>query len=305
MSIRAYTVLICVTGILTTSPRSLSAQVDETLAQRAAVLTLLAVPVAGTMPEIARSRGASLSALGFDALPVASAFLADDAVSTDAAYAMLGADETRGLTMIFASIPASGPNIQRIAFTWFLDRYTTFGEATNREARVAALRTLDPVRSTANAEAALYILGLTGSSADLPVLEFHAVNVRTGSRGMREASQAALLRLGSKPHLERIRSELARPLPENATYQQGVTVAAALQKAGFSGSRDLIPVICSHLQDRPLRDVEFNIDTGRSARLALNAIVDGVSVTHLSRGVRSAEEWASYCATSLLPPPVL
>jgi hypothetical protein len=286
---------------MTATPRTLSAQGDENLAQRAAVLSLLAVPVSGTMPEIVRSRGASLSALGFDAIPVASDFLADDTVSTDAAYAMLGADEVRAMRMIFASIPASGPNIQRIAFTWFLDRYMSFGESTNLEARTAALRTLDPVRSTANAEAALYILGLTGSSADLPVLEFHLVNFRTGSRGMREASQAALLRLGSKPQLERIRTELARPLPENATYQQGVALAAALQKAGFSGSRDLVPLVCGHLQNRPLRDVEFNVDTGRSARLALNAIVDGVSVTHLSRGTRSPDEWAAYCAATLPP----
>ena len=143
------------------------AQTDDP-ARRDTVVEVLKVPQRGTMVEIARSRGAALRALPFDALPIAHEFLTDDSLSTDAAYAMLGVDEARALAMIFGSIPQSGPNIQRIAFTWFLDRYTDLGGNTRTEARTAALRTLDPVRSTANAEAALYILGLTGSAADLP-----------------------------------------------------------------------------------------------------------------------------------------
>jgi hypothetical protein len=288
-------------ALLIGAPRLLAAQGEDALSRRAAVLSLLAAPVTGSMPEIARSRGTALKALEFDALPVASGFLTDDAVSTNAAYAMLGADEVRAMSLIFESIPASGPNIQRIAFTWFLDRYTEFSPTTRLEARTAALRTLDPVRSTANAEAALYILGLTGSPADLPVLEFHAVNIRTGSRGMRDASQAALIRIGSQPHLERVRVELLRPLAADASPLQGIALTIALQKAAFSGRQDLIPAVCGHVQDRPLRDVDVRVDTGRSARLALNAIVDGVSVTHLSNGMRTAEEWASYCAGLSMP----
>lgn len=270
---------------------------------RDSVVAALRVPVRGTMIEIARERGAALNALGFDALPIAHELLADDELSTDAAYGMLGADERRGLGLLFSSIPQSGPNIQRIAFTWFLDRYDRLAPV-HPEARVAALRTLDPVRSTANAEAALYVLGLTGSSEDLAVLEFHAVNFRTGSRGMRDASRAALLRLGSQPHLERLRNELARPLDAaNATFQQGMALALALQQAGFSGRRELVPAVCGHVQDPPLREIDIRVDTGRSARLALNAIVDGIAVTHLASGPRSADDWVGYCAMLPAPPP--
>ncbi len=267
--------------------------------ERAAVETLLRVPASGTMVDIARTRGTAVKALTFDALPIVLEFVTRDDLGSDAAYAMLGADQTRALRMLFESIPQSGPNVQRIAFTWFLDRYLEFDGPTSALARTAALRTLDPVRSTANGEAALYILGLTGSAADSSVLEFHAVNVRTGSRGMRDASHAALLRVGSRPHLDRLREQLARPLPQGATFQQRTDVALALQKAGFSGRQELVPSVCTHLADAPAGGLEFRVDTGRSARLALNAIVDHVSVTHLSNGTRSPEEWASYCAAVL------
>jgi hypothetical protein len=278
-----------------------SAQVDD-LARRQTVIDVLSGPSRGTMADVARDRGAALRAIGFDAMPIASSLLGDTDLGTAAAYALLGADERRGLTMLFGSIPQSGPNVQRIAFTWFLDRYQALGPM-NADARVAALKTLDPVRSTANAEAALYVLGLTGSAADIGVLEFHAVNFRTGSRGMRDASDAALLRLGSQQRLDRIRQELAQPLAATTTYQQGVALTLALQKAAFSGRSELVPAVCSHLNDRPLRgDVEFRLDPGRSARLALNAIVDGVSVTHLSAGTRTAEDWTAYCAERVAAP---
>ncbi len=295
MSLRTWAIVGLMASWLPAAP-PVSAQTPDAASRRNAVVAVLQVPTVGTMVELARARGAALGALGFDALPIAQEFLADDSLGTDAAYAMLGADESRALGLIFTSIPQSGPNIQRIAFTWFLDRYMAFGTTTNTEARTAALRTLDPVRSTANGEAALYILGLTGSRADIEVLEFHAVNFRTGSRGMRDASHAALLRLGSQPHLERIREQLARPLDPAATFQQGAAMALALQKAGFSGRAELVPAVCSHVRDAPLREIDISSDPGRSARLALNAIVDRVSVTHLSSGTRTSDEWVDYCA---------
>jgi hypothetical protein len=296
MLLRTGVVIVSLTVALWTGGQPAAAQTGDAGAHLDAVVAVLRAPERGTMAEIARARGAALDALAFDALPVAHELLDDDALGTDAAYAMLGADESRGLEMIFESIPQSGPNIQRIAFIWFLDRYAALGRAIYVEARTAALRTLDPVRSTANGEAALYILGLTGSSADLGVLAFHAVNVRTGSRGMRDASHAALLRLGSQPHIDRIRDQLARPLDPGSTYQQGVALALALQKAGFSGRVELVPAVCTHIQDAPLREIDIRVDTGRSARLALNAIVDHVSVTHLSSGTRTPDDWMDYCA---------
>jgi hypothetical protein len=269
------------------------AQLEQDAARRDRVVAMLRMPIDGTMMEIARERGEALKDIGFDALPIAYSLIADGEVGADAAFAMLGVDELRALSMIFGSIPQSGPKIQNLAFTWFLDRYDTLRPAHN-DARTAALRTLSPIRSTANAEAALYILGLTGSISDINVLEFHAVNFRT--RGMRDASEAALMRLGSEPHLNRIRDEIAQPLATTATYNQGVSLAVALQKAAFSGRTELVPAVCSHLQDPPVRESDLRVDTGRSALLALNAIVDGVSITHLPTGRRSKEDWVAYCA---------
>jgi hypothetical protein len=286
MTFHAWTLVAVLTLSLVPS-RSVFAQIEEDFARRDRVVALLRVPVGGTMVEIARERGAALRGIGFDALPVAYSLIADDDIGADAAYAMLGIDEQRALSMIFGSIPQSGPDIQRIAFTWFLDRYDILRPAYT-DARTAALRTLDPVRSTANAEAALYVVGLTGSIS--------ALNFRTGSRGMRDASEAALLRLGSQPHLTRIREEIMPPLGATATYQQAVALAVALQKAAFSGRTELVPAVCGHLHDEPIREIDISVDTGRSAVLALNAIVDGVSITHLSSGPRNNEDWTAYCA---------
>ena len=93
-----------------------------------------------------------------------------------------------------------------------------------------------------------------------------------------------------------MRAELERPLGPDTTYQEGLALSVALQKAGFSGRTDLVPAVCGHIQDMPLREIDIRVDTGRSAQLALNAIVDGVSVTHLSSGTRTQADWAEYCA---------
>lgn len=288
--------LILASALLAGCIASAWAQETGTPAQRAAVVDVLRVPQPGSMGDIARARGAALAALDFDTLPIAHELLTDETLGTDAAYAMLGRDEPRALSMIFGTIPASGPNIQRIAFTWFLDRYDALDNATGMAARTAALRTLDPVRSTAHAEVALYVIGLTGSLADRPVLEFHLVNFRTGSRGMRNASDAALMRVGSESHIERNRQVLSEPLAPGASLQRGIALTLALQKAGFSGRTELVSAVCGHLQDQPLRDVDIRVDTGRSARLALNAIVDRVNITRLASGARTTEDWTAYCA---------
>mgnify|MGYP003352441206 FL=1 len=291
--------LLCLTALvllaLITSRQLASAQSPVREADRRRVIAMLQEPVSGSMPDIARTRGPALAALPFDGIAVSHELIADDNLGSDAAYAMLGADESRALRLLFQSVPTSGPNVQRIAFTWFLDRYASQSPIVSAEARGAALRTLDPVRSTAHAEAALYVLGLTGNPADTSLLEFFSTNVRTGSQGMRDASVASLARLGSVPHLDRLRLVLERPLPAGSTYREGLAVAAALQKAAFAAHPSLVAPVCGHINDMPLGNLEFRLDTGRSAQLALNAIVDRVSVTHLSTGTRSPDEWATYC----------
>ena len=288
--------LTCLTMVFVlTLPGETSAQTPVRDADRRQVIALLEQPVTGSMPDIARTRGPALAALPFDGVAVAHELIADDVLGSDAAYAMLGADESRALQLLFQSVPTSGPNVQRIAFTWFLDRYMAQSTAINSAARAAALRTLEPVRSTAHAEAALYVLGLTGTQADTPVLEFFSTNVRTGSQGMRDASVASLARLGSSMHLDRLRQVLDRPLPVGSTYRDGLVVASALQKAAFAAHPSLVPSVCGHVNDMPLGNLEFRLDTGRVAQLALNAIVDRVSVTHLSTGTRSPSEWVAFC----------
>jgi hypothetical protein len=234
----------------------------------------------------------ALRSLDFDAVPVAAEWLADNDIGRAAAAAMLVVDEARGLSLIFASMPASGPEVQRIAYFRFLDAHSRLRLPVKAQARVAALQTLERVVSTANAELALLILGVTGSEVDFPLLERFRRSPGVGVQGMREASHAALARLGSAPHVESLRTELARPLPFGATYPMAVRLTRVLGQAAFSRRQELVPVVCAHLEDPAIREIDISADPAQSAVDALTQIVDGGPAASPRR---SREEWTAYC----------
>ena len=242
--------------------------------------------------SMADQHAEALRSLDFDAVPVAAGWLADSELGRAAAAAMLVVDEGRGLSLIFASMPSSGPEVQRIAFFRFLDAHARLLPTIKAEARLAALQTLERVVSTANAELALLILGVSGSQADFPLLERFRRSPGVGVQGMREASHAALARLGSAPHVESLRAELARPLPFGATYQMAVRLQRVLGQAAFSRRQELVPVVCAHLEDPTIREIDISADPGQSASDALTQIIDGGPA---SSPRRSREEWAAYC----------
>jgi hypothetical protein len=117
-----------------------------------------------------------------------------------------------------------------------------------------------------------------------------------GARGLREASEAALMRLGSRPHLDRVRTELAEPLAETTTYEDGVRLARALRKARFAASRELLPEVCGHVGDRVVVDIDIAVEFGGIALSSLAAIVDGTPTSGPSLH-RSLGEWQAACGT--------
>lgn len=241
---------------------------------------------------VARQHGEALQALDFDALPVAAALLQDPGLGRVAVFAMLAADERRALSLILASMPDSGIDVQYLGLLWFLDNHRDTRQA-NAEARDAALRVLSRILSTATAQLAVYVLGLTGNDQDLPFLERLYDNGRQGSAGLKDASRAALVRLGSRKHLEGLRAELARPLPSDATYGQGVRLSEVLRTAAIAGHPELVPAVCSHISDPVVVEIDIYAYPDRSAADALSAIVDGT--TPLKPPKRSLEEWKAYC----------
>ncbi len=237
----------------------------------------------------------ALRRLPFDPLPVAMDLFGDPDLESDAAYAMLAMDEARALALMFESIPESGATVQIIALNRFVQRHDGLGTVVNAEAHAAALRALDHRFSTATSELAIYVLGLTGTDADVPVLDrIHRSGGLDAGR-LRDASEAALARLGSTSHVERIGAALATPVGPNARYEDGVVLSTQLWKAAFSGRAELVPLVCGHLEAPVLSNREATVDPAAMARTALAAIVDGQTPVPDMVSRRSAAEWRAHC----------
>ena len=250
-----------------------------------------------TPPRVEHAK--ALRSLSFDPFPILVEFLTDYDLGSDAAYVMLAADPARALSLLFASMPKTGANIQRIGFLWFVG-HASAGELTAKarsEAHAAALRVLAlPSSGSEAVELALHTVGLSGGAEDLPLLEQH-YQYRNGWSGrwrIQDASEAAMVRLGSREHLEKIRIELAAPLPPQPTPEQAVLAGQLLQKAGFSGQPGLVPAICPHLADPAVVDIDVTWDPKLSAMVALNAIANHATpLAELPR--KSLDEWKAYC----------
>lgn len=262
---------------------------------REEVAVVLRTPPWGRDVNVARQHGDALNALDFDALPVARALLSDSALGRAAVVAMLAADERRALSLILASMPDSGIDIQFVGFMWFLDHHREARQA-NAEAREAALRVLARVLSTVTAQLAVYVIGVAGDQVDVPMLERLYDNGRSGAAGLKDASRAALVRLGSQKHLDDLRAELSRPLPTDATYAQGVRLTEVLRTAAFTGHQALVPAVCSHITDPVVVEIDIYAYPDRSAAEALSAIVDGSTPLTPKR---SLEQWKTYCKDRL------
>ena len=245
-----------------------------------------------------QERAAALQSLGFDTFPVLESFLADNDLGADAAYAMLAADEERAMRALFKSMPGSGPNIQHIGLLWYLSHYNPAKKgAAAAEAHAAALRLLAiPGSSSETVELALDTIGLSGSAEDLPLLEQRFQSRNFWSLRIQDASEAAMARLGSRPHLENIRGELAKTVPAQLKPEQAVRLTQILDKAGFAARKELLPVVCPHLDDPAAFEIDVTWDPKPSAVAALNAIVN--QTTPMAPSRKTLDDWKAYCRQS-------
>ena len=243
----------------------------------------------------------ALKSLGFDPFPILESFLGDYDLANDAAYTMLALDEERAMRALFKSMPGSGPNIQHIGLIWYVSHYTPAKRnVAAAEAHAAALRLLAiPGSSSETVELALHTMGLSGNAEDLELLEkrFQSRNVWSGVRRVQDASEAAMARLGSRAHLENIRSELARPVPAHLEPEQAVRLTQLLEKAGFSARTELLPVLCPHLDDPAAFEIDVTWDPKPTAVAAINAIVNQTTPIALSPR-KTLDEWKAYCRQS-------
>jgi hypothetical protein len=240
-----------------------------------------------------------MKSLAFDPFPVLESLLADSELGNDAAYTMLAADEERGIRALFNSMPGSGGNIQHIGLIWYLSHFNPAKKgAAAAEAHAAALRLLAiPGSSSETVELALHTIGLSGNAEDLPLLEQRFLTRNVWSQRIQDASEAAMARLGSRTHLENIRSELDKTVPAQLKPEQAVRLAQLLDKAGFAARTELLPVVCPHLADPAAFEIDVTWDPKPSAVAALNAIVNQTTPIAISPR-KTLDDWKAYCRQS-------
>jgi hypothetical protein len=270
---------------------------EPTSVQIEAVEKVLRAPSRDAGTSATAQHVQELRGLGFDPLPAARALLVNNWVATEAARAMIALDSTRGTALIMDSIPGATLSAQVVGFVWFLDNQATLAASVGPQAHAAASRVLARIESTSVAEMAIYTIGIVGSDRDFPVLEEFAAVRNPAGQGLRNASEAALSRLGSTTHLESLRAQLTEPLPERPTYGQGMRLAGILRQAAFSGNRTLVPAVCAHMSDPPIGDVDIRIDPPLIAANALRVLLEPVTAERPRTAPRrSLDEWKAYCA---------
>ncbi len=245
--------------------------------------------------KLAQQHAAVLRGMDFDTMPAMRELLDDFQLGGDAAYAAFAVDEARALPMVLGAIPQVSTGVELIGLDWFIGRPPAVRAAVAADARAAAHRVLARIVSTTTAELAVYVLGLTGTPEDVPLLEKFAGSGGVGTLGLRDASVAALGRLGSRRHLDQVHGDLARVLSRTSTFAEGASVARALRKASFIGNPELLSSVCAHVDDPKIWDIDIDVDPGAVSLTALAAIVDGTPIPPPSAR-RSRDEWRRYCA---------
>ena len=263
--------------------------------RRDEVAIVLRTPSRATGVKLAQQHAAVLKGMDFDTMPAMRELLHDFQLGGDAAYAAFALDEARALPMVLAAIPQVSTGVELIGLDWFIGRSPAVRAAAASEARAAAHRVLARIVSTTTAELAVYVLGLAGTPEDIPLLEKFAGSGGVGTLGLRDASVAALGRLGSRRYLDQVHGDLARVLSRTSTFAEGASVARALRAASFIGNPELLSSVCAHVDDPRLWDVDIDVDPGAVSLTALAAIVDGTPSPAPSAR-RSRDEWRRYCA---------
>jgi hypothetical protein len=226
-------------------------------------------------------------------------FLTDYDLGDDAAETMNFLDRDRAAPLLFASMPRSDRNVQFRGFGRFNARIRDGERVCCRaEMHAAAVRCLEADTNADAAERALYAVGLTGDAADFPLLlrYFESAHPTDYWRlRLRRAAGAALARLGSAPHLQRIEDELAAAVPRAIDSARAIDLSAVLDQAAFTGADRYLPLLCRHLDDPFPRDVGHSIPPmpAQRAAVAIDIIARQTPPSRASEDVAQARAWCS------------
>jgi hypothetical protein len=254
---------------------------------------------ASEQKDVWQQHADDLRPLMADPFPVLSELLTDYDYGYRAAETMLRIDRARALPLILKAASSASRDVQNIGFNEFVSVYFASPVAPiyAPEAHAAAIAVLENQDSPADTlESALYVMGLTGNERDFPLLE-HAYAQNNGesfwSAKLHAASEAALARLGSPGHIERIRDDIKRTVPAHLDLKAGQAIENSLHEAAFVGTKEFVPLVCSHLGDPAASDGEDSfVLPAQTAGAALSAIVDRTSPFDV---IGRGQEWKSSC----------
>lgn len=219
-----------------------------------------------------------LKYMGYESIPLLAEFLTDYDLGWEAMHTMLVIDADKSAPFIFSSMPKSDRNVQRDAFKYFgkqLQSGQPFGYKS--EMHEAAIRCLEADTSADAAIEAVLAIGLTGGDDDFPLLEKFYSNhhqTETWKIKLRNASEAALARLGNQKYVNAIETELQKPVANTLTLDEAVALSELMKKAAFSGNKKFIPLLCNHLGDPYSRESDYGVSPAGDASIALNQLMN-------------------------------
>jgi hypothetical protein len=248
----------------------MQANVIMPLTPHEVVEQILRTPRVDFSKRPAQEHAEALKSIGEDPLPLLAEFLTGD---FDLAYEALQTmllDSDRAATLVIAAIPRMNQQPLEIA----LETYTRSARDNpaflyRRELRDAALSVLLHGPSMT----AIRALGVVGSESDFPILEQiyrTQSDERSGNPLIRDASEAALARLGSQPHIANIKAQLSvivKNTGDAAVFEEGA------RSAMFTDSKDFIPLLCTHLHDRSWDFGDYAESPSGTAELAIDALL--------------------------------
>ena len=255
----------------------------------------------------AQEHAEDLKYLGEEAMSILATFLTDYNLGYEASETMLALDEKKAAPLIFASMPKSNRNVQYQTFRRFIQKmqnHKLFEFV--KEMRDAAVRCLKSDTNADAKEQALLAVGLTGTDKDFLLLEkYYQENNRhfdyapdqKWADALRNASQAALARLGNEKQIIQIKDELRARVPFNPSIEQALAASGSIKKAAFTGNKEFIPLLCKHLDDPHFRDSDYGVSPAYDAIEALIQIVNNVSPDDktVSLSNRDPKYWKERC----------
>ncbi len=202
---------------------------------------------------------------GDQAMPLLEAVLDRQPDFGEAVDAMLYLDMDGATPSIFRAI-SRRPNYNwDFALGWYMKK---IGQDPNYRCRDGLHTAAAQIIESRPTDTAVQALVLTGSKADLPLLE-RAYAIPDLHPVIRNMVEAALGRYDYDPALRAIEQKLSVVIGQTPPGQEFTWAA---QEAAFTHSPRLIPFLCRHLQDRSWDFGDYNVSPASDAAAALEEI---------------------------------